>query len=70
MVRSSSNKSINAAGVRWRSLTQDSNTKFGTDAIFIRTAESRHYHCVVLDLYRKDVVDWSMRKIQARHYIE
>lgn len=45
------------------------NTKWVTDITYIRTAEGWLYLCVVLDLYSKRVVGWSMSNIQDRHMV-
>ena len=45
------------------------NTKWVTDITYIRTAENWLYLCVVLDLYSKRVVGWSMSNIQDRQLV-
>lgn len=45
------------------------NTKWVTDITYIRTAEGWLYLCVVLDLYSKRVVGWSMSDIQDRQMV-
>lgn len=45
------------------------NTKWVTDITYIRTAEGWLYLCVVLDLYSKRVVGWSMSNIQDRQMV-
>ena len=45
------------------------NTKWVTDITYIWTAEHWLYLCVVLDLHRKDVVGWSMSKVQDRQLV-
>lgn len=45
------------------------NTKWVTDITYIRTAEGWLYLCVVLDLYGKRVVGWSMSHIQDRQMV-
>jgi len=45
------------------------NTKWVTDITYIRTAEHWLYLCVVLDLYSKRVVGWSMSNIQDRQLV-
>ena len=42
------------------------NTKWVTDITYIRTAEAWLYLCVVVDLYNKAVVGWSMSARQTR----
>lgn len=42
------------------------NTSWVTDITYIRTAEAWLYLCVVIDLYRKQVVGWSMGRCQDR----
>lgn len=46
-----------------------SNTKWVTDIPYIRTAEHWLYLCVVLDLYSRLVVGWSMSPHQDRHLV-
>lgn len=45
------------------------NTKWVTDITYIRTAERWLYLCVVLDLYSKQVVGWSMSGVQDRQMV-
>ncbi len=45
------------------------NTKWVTDITYIRTAEGWLYLCVVLDLFSKRVVGWSMSDIQDRQMV-
>jgi putative transposase len=45
------------------------NTKWVTDITYIRTAEGWLYLCIVLDLYSKRVVGWSMSNIQDRQLV-
>ena len=45
------------------------NTKWVTDITYIRTAENWLYLCIVLDLYSKRVVGWSMSNIQDRQLV-
>ncbi len=45
------------------------NTKWVTDITYIRTAQGWLYLCVVLDLYNKRVVGWSMSDIQDRQMV-
>lgn len=41
----------------------------GTGITYIRTAECRLYLCVVLDIYSKRVVGWSMSNVQDRQMV-
>ena len=45
------------------------NRKWVTDITFIRTAESWLYLCVVIDLYSRLVVGWSMSVVQDRQLV-
>jgi putative transposase len=45
------------------------NRKWVTDITFIRTAESWLYLCVVIDLYSRLVVGWSMSAVQDRQLV-
>ncbi len=45
------------------------NTKWVTDITYIYTVEGWLYLSVVLDLYRKDVVGWSMSAVQDRQLV-
>ena len=45
------------------------NTKWVTDITYIRTAESWLYLCVVIDLYNRKVVGWSMSAVQDRQMV-
>lgn len=45
------------------------NTKWATDITYIRTAEGWLYLCVVIDLYSKLVVGWSMSTRQDRQMV-
>jgi len=45
------------------------NTKWVTDITYIRTAEAWLYLCVVVDLYNKAVVGWSMSARQTRDLV-
>lgn len=45
------------------------NTKWVTDITYIRTAECWLYLCVVLDLFSKRVVGWSMSTVQDRQLV-
>jgi len=45
------------------------NTKWVTDITYIRTGEGWLYLCVVLDLFSKKVVGWSMDTIQDRNLV-
>ena len=42
------------------------NSRWATDITFVRTAEDWLYLCVVIDLYSRLVVGWSMSAIQDR----
>lgn len=42
------------------------NTKWATDITYVRTAEDWLYLCVVIDLYSRLVVGWSMSAVQDR----
>ena len=50
-------------------VANEPNTKWVTDITYLRTAECWLYLCVVLDLYSKRVVGWSMSNILSDHYI-
>lgn len=45
------------------------NTRWVTDITYIRTAEAWLYLCVVIDLYNKAVVGWSMSRRQDRQLV-
>ena len=45
------------------------NTKWVTDITYVRTAEAWLYVCVVIDLYSKRVVGWSMSRTQNRELV-
>ena len=45
------------------------NTKWVTDITYIRTAEGWLYLCIVLDLFSKRVVGWSMSTTQDRQLV-
>ena len=45
------------------------NTKWVTDITYIRTGEHYLYLCVVLDLYSRVVVGWSMSHRQDRQLV-
>ena len=45
------------------------NTKWVTDITYIRTGEGWLYLCVVLDLFSKKVVGWSMDTLQDRNLV-
>lgn len=50
-------------------VANEPNTKWVTDITYLRTAECWLYLCVVLDLYSKRVVGWSMSNIQDRELV-
>jgi len=45
------------------------NLKWATDITFVRTAEHWLYLCVVIDLYSRLVVGWSMSAVQDRQLV-
>ena len=45
------------------------NAKWATDITYVRTAEAWLYLCVVIDLYSRLVVGWSMSAIQDRQLV-
>ena len=45
------------------------NTKWATDITYVRTAEDWLYLCVVIDLYSRRVVGWSMSAVQDRQLV-
>lgn len=45
------------------------NTKWATDITYVRTAEDWLYLCVVIDLYSRLVVGWSMSAVQDRQLV-
>ena len=45
------------------------NTRWATDITYVRTAESWLYLCVVIDLYSRLVVGWSMSAVQDRQLV-
>lgn len=45
------------------------NTKWATDITYIRTAEGWLYLCIVIDLYSKLIVGWSMSTRQDRQLV-
>jgi putative transposase len=45
------------------------NIRWATDITYIRTAEAWLYLCVVIDLYSKAVVGWSMSRRQDRQLV-
>ena len=45
------------------------NTKWVTDITYIRTGEAWLYLCVVIDLYHKLVIGWSMSRVQDRDLV-
>ena len=45
------------------------NTRWATDITYVRTAEDWLYLCVVIDLYSRLVVGWSMSAIQKRQLV-
>lgn len=45
------------------------NRKWATDITFVRTAEHWLYLCVVIDLYSRLVVGWSMSAVQDRQLV-
>lgn len=45
------------------------NTKWATDITYVRTAEDWLYLCVVIDLYSRFVVGWSMSAVQDRQLV-
>lgn len=47
-------------------VAHEPNTKWVTDITYLRTAQGWLYLCVVLDLYSKRVIGWSMSPIQNR----
>ncbi len=47
----------------------DPNTKWATDITYVRTAEDWLYLCVVIDLYSRRVVGWSMSAVQDRQLV-
>jgi putative transposase len=46
-----------------------SNTKWATDITYVRTGEDWLYLCVVIDLYARLVVGWSMSAVQDRQLV-
>ena len=48
---------------------QNVNTKWVTDITYIKTAEGWLYLCVVIDLYSKVVIGWSMSQNQTTHLV-
>ena len=47
----------------------EANTKWATDITYVRTAEDWLYLCVVIDLYSRQVVGWSMSAVQDRQLV-
>jgi putative transposase len=47
----------------------EANTKWATDITYVRTAEDWLYLCVVIDLYSRLVVGWSMSAVQDRQLV-
>lgn len=45
------------------------NAKWATDITYVRTAEAWLYLCVVIDLYSRLVVGWSMSAVQDRQLV-
>jgi putative transposase len=45
------------------------NTKWVTDITYVYTAEGWLYLCIVLDLFNRKIVGWSMSGIQDRHLV-
>lgn len=45
------------------------NRKWATDITFVRTTEHWLYLCVVIDLYSRQVVGWSMSAVQDRQLV-
>lgn len=45
------------------------NTRWATDITYVRTAEGWLYLCVVIDLYSRLVVGWSMSAVQNRQLV-
>ena len=45
------------------------NTKWANDITYVRTAEDWLYLCVVIDLYSRLVVGWSMSAVQDRQLV-
>ena len=45
------------------------NTKWATDITYVRTADDWLYLCVVIDLYSRLVIGWSMSAVQDRQLV-
>ena len=50
-------------------IAPDTDPKWVTDITEVRTSEGKLFLCVVLDLFSKLEIDWSMHRRQDRHMV-